>query len=67
MRIFITGVAGFLGSHLADAMLADGHTVVGIDNLQMRLGTLCGSSIPIRLSGESSVYRTVCWMFLRPR
>lgn len=33
MRIFITGVAGFLGSHLADAMLADGHMVVGIDNL----------------------------------
>lgn len=32
-RIFITGVAGFLGSHLADAMLADGHTVVGIDNM----------------------------------
>jgi UDP-glucose 4-epimerase len=33
MRIFITGVAGFLGSHLADAMLADGHEIVGIDNL----------------------------------
>jgi UDP-glucose 4-epimerase len=33
MRIFITGVAGFLGSHLADAMLADGHYVVGIDNM----------------------------------
>jgi UDP-glucose 4-epimerase len=32
-RVFITGVAGFLGSHLADAMLADGHTVIGIDNL----------------------------------
>jgi UDP-glucose 4-epimerase len=32
-RVFITGVAGFLGSHLADAMLADGHEVVGIDNL----------------------------------
>src|ERR1035437_2459658 len=32
-RIFITGVAGFLGSHLADAMLADGHEVVGIDNM----------------------------------
>jgi UDP-glucose 4-epimerase len=33
MKIFITGVAGFLGSHLADAMLADGHEVVGIDNM----------------------------------
>lgn len=32
-KIFITGVAGFLGSHLADAMLALGHSVVGIDNL----------------------------------
>jgi hypothetical protein len=27
------GVAGFLGSHLADAMLAEGHQVVGVDNL----------------------------------
>lgn len=32
-KIFITGVAGFLGSHLADAMLADGYEVIGIDNL----------------------------------
>ena len=32
-RIFISGVAGFLGSHLADAFLADGHEVVGVDNL----------------------------------
>ncbi|HSO33791.1 MAG TPA: NAD-dependent epimerase/dehydratase family protein, partial [Labilithrix sp.] len=32
-RIFISGVAGFLGSHLADAFLADGHTVVGVDNM----------------------------------
>lgn len=32
-KIFITGVAGFLGSHLADAFLADGHSVVGIDNM----------------------------------
>ncbi len=29
----ITGVAGFLGSHLADALLAHGHTVRGLDNL----------------------------------
>ncbi len=32
MRLFITGVAGFLGSHLADRLLADGHEVVGMDN-----------------------------------
>lgn len=33
MRIAITGVAGFLGSHLADKYLAAGHEIVGIDNL----------------------------------
>lgn len=33
MKVFISGVAGFLGSHLADAMIADGHQVVGCDNL----------------------------------
>jgi UDP-glucose 4-epimerase len=33
MRVFITGVAGFLGSHMADAFLAKGFEVVGIDNL----------------------------------
>jgi len=32
MKILITGVAGFIGSHLADRLLAEGHTVVGIDN-----------------------------------
>jgi UDP-glucose 4-epimerase len=33
MRVFITGVAGFLGSHLAERFLAMGHEVVGCDNL----------------------------------
>jgi dTDP-glucose 4,6-dehydratase len=32
MRVLITGAAGFLGSHLADRFLADGHTVIGLDN-----------------------------------
>ena len=32
MRILITGAAGFLGSHLADRFLRDGHEVVGLDN-----------------------------------
>ena len=33
MRVLITGAAGFLGSHLTDRFLAEGHEVVGIDNL----------------------------------
>ena len=33
MRVLITGMAGFIGSHLADRLLADGHDVVGIDNI----------------------------------
>jgi len=32
-RIFISGVAGFLGSHLADKFIQEGHEVVGCDNL----------------------------------
>ncbi len=32
-RVVITGVAGFIGSHLADALLHRGYAVVGIDNL----------------------------------
>jgi len=32
-RILVTGAGGFLGSHLCDALVADGHSVVGVDNL----------------------------------
>ena len=33
MRHLISGAAGFIGSHLCDRLLADGHEVVGLDNL----------------------------------
>jgi dTDP-glucose 4,6-dehydratase len=32
-KTLVTGAAGFLGSHLSDALLAAGHTVLGVDNL----------------------------------
>jgi UDP-glucose 4-epimerase len=38
MKIGITGCAGMLGSHLTELLLADGHEIVGIDNLDV--GTL---------------------------
>src|SRR5215467_4088671 len=33
MRILVTGAAGFVGSHLADALIARNETVLGLDNL----------------------------------
>lgn len=32
MRILLTGAAGFLGSHLTDRLIAEGHHVIGLDN-----------------------------------
>src|SRR5258708_25360101 len=35
MKILVTGVAGFMGSHLAEALVKEGHEVYGIDNLSI--------------------------------
>jgi dTDP-glucose 4,6-dehydratase len=47
-RTVVTGAAGFIGSHLCDALLARGHQVVGVDNLitgdRANLASLAGRS-----------------------
>lgn len=47
-KIFITGIAGFLGSHLADALIAQGHDVAGNDN------AICGdwANVPDKAHAE---------------
>jgi dTDP-glucose 4,6-dehydratase len=41
LRFLISGAAGFIGSHLCDRILAEGHEVIGVDNLI----TGCGSNL----------------------
>ena len=33
MKILISGAAGFIGSHVCDRLVAEGHSVVALDNL----------------------------------
>lgn len=50
MRVLITGVAGFLGSHLADRFLAEGAEVVGVDNF------ITGSKVNVSALQENEAF-----------
>ena len=44
-RVVVTGAAGFVGSHLVDALLAAGHAVVGVDRRSPRSDLLAGLNL----------------------
>ena len=50
LRIIVSGAAGFVGSHMCDRLLAEGHTVVGVDNL------LTGSEQNLAHGGEAASF-----------
>jgi len=53
VKLVITGAAGFLGSHLCDRFLRDGHQVIGVDNY------LTGSPDNIRHLADNDSFRLV--------
>jgi nucleoside-diphosphate-sugar epimerase len=68
MKILVTGVAGFIGSNLADRLLEEGHRVVGIDNLSYGLRENIPDGVEfhlldIRDKGIYSLFRDVDTVF----
>ena len=59
MRILVTGAAGFIGSHVAEAYAQAGHEVVGLDNLSTGNRENLPAGIPLRnvdLTDEKALY-----------
>jgi UDP-glucose 4-epimerase len=65
MRPLITGAAGFIGSTLVDRLVAEGHQVVGVDNLSM--GVAANLEHALRCNGTSPGRSTFVPTFRRRR
>lgn len=60
-RVLVTGAAGFLGSHLCDVLLAEGHTVIAVDN--MSTGSLSNLSHLNREARFTLLEQDICKPF----
>lgn len=63
MNVLITGVAGFIGSHLADALIADGHEVWGIDNFLTGQKANVPGDVGFRVGGIDNDYGILGGLF----
>jgi len=61
MRVLVTGGAGFIGSHLCERLLADGHEVVAVDDLST------GSTANLAVARSHRRFRFVRGSILDPR
>ena len=60
MQVVVSGAAGFIGSHLCDRLLADGHDVIGLDNFST------GSADNLRHLEGHAGFRMVCHDICEP-
>ncbi|MBI2410434.1 MAG: GDP-mannose 4,6-dehydratase [Candidatus Kerfeldbacteria bacterium] len=58
MNILLTGAAGFIGSHVADRLIAEGHTVIAVDNFSAYYNPQYKES-NIEAHAETAVYQLV--------
>lgn len=69
MKCLVTGAAGFIGSHLCERLIADGHQVVGVDNFsngkRSNLDTIKSHpNFHLREDDIHSLHETPCdWVF----
>ncbi len=58
MKILVTGIAGFIGSHVTESLLARGYEVVGVDNLNDYYDPTLKEARLARLGNRITFYKT---------
>jgi nucleoside-diphosphate-sugar epimerase len=60
VRVVVTGAAGFVGSHVAEAMDGAGHEVVAVDALERSASPAAARANWAMLTGRAGITRTAC-------